>query len=534
MKKLFALLLALTMVFSLATTAFAVDITIKGEASEYKAWKLFDATISSDGENFSYTVNSTYRAALQAVVAAATSTTETTVAPSTVTDTQILTYVSGIVDKSDAARTFADAVYAQIKAMDADATTTTKVFEKLAQGYYLIAETTLATTGNDEADDTYSLVMLDTAGLEDIEIESKEDKPSLSKEIKHNELGTWGVVGDNQIGDTVEFRTITTVPTNISKYPEGYDYEIVDTMSAGLTSNVMTVTDVTIKINDTDVLGPKYYTIVLPGESETFTFKIDVDIAAAVKDSVLSGGEMLYSYYTGTLNERALVYDEGKQDNKAKLVYDNNPYDTEDEGETPEDIVYDWTFKMGVNKVDEDGNALEGAKFALSKVGTLTPELYTEGENKGKLKSTTDLIPLVLESNGVYHVATSEEIEDEEVSKTYIIEGGSAIIQGLDDTTKYYLYEVEAPAGYNKLTAPVDFTITANDYSTDGATYNSVSVKVGETTEEGMATDVVNKSGTELPSTGGMGTTLFYIVGGIMVAAAVVLLVTKKRMGAEA
>lgn len=529
MKKFFALLLALTMVFSLATTAFAVNITIDGEASEYKAWKLFDATVSSDGKNFSYTVNATYKSALQTVVANATTTDETPVVATDVTDAQILAYVSGIADKSDAARTFADAVYAQIKDMDADATTSTNEFENLAQGYYLIAETTLANTGDDEADDTYSLVMLDTAGNENIEITSKEDKPSLSKEIKHNELGTWGVVGDNQIGDAVEFRTITTVPTNISKYPEGYDYEIVDTMSAGLTSNVKTVSDVTIKIGDSTALDSKYYTIVLPGAGDTFTFKIDVDIAAAVKDSVLSGGEKLYSYYTGTLNEDALIYDEGKQNNEAYLIYDNNPYDTEDKGETPKDVVYDWTFKMGVNKVDEKGNALEGAKFVLSETGTLTPEL----DENGAVEDATSLIPLVVESAGVYRVATAEEITDDEVTKTYIIEGSSATIQGLDDATKYYLYEVEAPAGYNKLTAPVDFTITAT-YNTDGSNYESVTVKVGEKdASTTLSTNVENKTGTELPETGGMGTTLFYIAGGIMVAAALILLVTKKRMSAE-
>ena len=139
----------------------------------------------------------------------------------------------------------------------------------------------------------------------------KGDKPTLNKQIKHNENGEWGVVGDNQIGDTVEFRTITKVP-NTSGYTK-YDYIIHDTMSAGLTSNVKTSADITIKVNDATVLPAEYYTVTANGNS----FSVQVDILKAIQDGKLAHDNELYTYYTGVLNADAKVYDEGKQDNVA-------------------------------------------------------------------------------------------------------------------------------------------------------------------------------------------------------------------------
>ena len=110
----------------------------------------------------------------------------------------------------------------------------------------------------------------------------KGDKPTLNKQIKHNENGEWGVVGDNQIGDTVEFRTITKVP-NTSGYTK-YDYIIHDTMSAGLTSNVKTSADITIKVNDATVPPAEYYTVTANGNS----FSVQVDILKVIQDGKLA------------------------------------------------------------------------------------------------------------------------------------------------------------------------------------------------------------------------------------------------------
>lgn len=347
----------------------------------------------------------------------------------------------------------------------------------------------------------------------------KGDKPTLNKQIKHNENGEWGVVGDNQIGDTVEFRTITKVP-NTSGYTK-YDYIIHDTMSAGLTSNVKTSADITIKVNDATVLPAEYYTVTANGNS----FSVQVDILKAIQDGKLAHDNELYTYYTGVVNADTKVYDEGKQDNVAYLEYSNNPNVDTDKGKTPEKKVYDWTFKMGINKVNENGGQLTGAKFALSKNGTLkVADMNCDAE--GIPAATTELIGMVKLSDGVYRVAT-----DGDANVVYVVDAGNPVIKGLDDAVDYYLYETKAPAGYNLLSEPVHFKISAA-YNEDGSNYTDVTVTVGAAAaSDTLSANVVNKSGSTLPETGGIGTTIFYVVGSLLVVGAGVVLITRKRMG---
>ena len=143
--------------------------------------------------------------------------------------------------------------------------------------------------------------------------------------------------------------------------------------------------------------------------------------------------------------------------------------------------------------------------------------------------NTTDLIPLVKVSDGVYRVATSEDAAETFV---YAFEAGTAVVKGLDDSIQYYLYETKAPDGYNLLKNPVSFKINA-DYNESGSAlkegYPTVIVNDGNPSTT-LSTDIKNNSGSELPETGGIGTTIFYIVGGILLAAAGILLITKKRM----
>lgn len=391
------------------------------------------------------------------------------------------------------------------------------VIDGLSAGYYLVKDkdNTLV-----NADDFNTAYIMEVVG--NVVATPKGSKPSLDKQIKHNESSTWGVVGDNQIGDTVEFRTITTVP-DITGYVS-YDYIIHDTMSVGLTSNVKTVADVTIKVNDTDVLPTAYYTVTATGN----TFSVKVDVFKAITDGIMKAGDKLYTYYSGVLNAEAKVYDEGKQSNTAYLEYSNNPNKEDEHGKTQDKTVYDWTFKMGVNKIDGvSGTALNGAKFVLSKKGDLkVADLKCDKD--GVPTVTTGLIGLVKVADGVYRVAVEGE-----ANVVYVIDAGSAVIKGLDDAIDYYLYETKAPDGYNRLQGPVKFKISA-EYNTDGSNYTSVTATVGDTEATGLQANIKNNKGTELPSTGGIGTTIFYIVGAVLVAAAGVLLITKKRMSRSA
>ena len=383
-------------------------------------------------------------------------------------------------------------------------------------GYYLIKNTEV---GQGEVFTDYILRVVG-----DVKVNPKSGKPTLDKQIRHDETGAWGVVGDNQIGDTVEFRTITTVPV-VSGYTQ-YTYVIHDEMSAGLTSNVTSNADVTIKVNDEDAkeLDKTYYTVTVdPKNANKFT--VEVDVLNAIKDGKMVEGNTLYTYYTGILNENAKVYNDGKQDNKAYLEYSNNPHGTTT-NKTPEKIVYDWTFKMGVKKVDgADGTPLTDAKFVLSTNKDLDLGAI---DADGQPHNTENLISLIKNSDGSYTVAPAGYTGP----VVNVMTAGDITINGLDDATVYYLYETKAPAGYNRLTAAVRFEITAT-YNDAGDNCTNVTAMVNNDVQPSVSVSVRNNKGSTLPSTGGIGTTIFYVIGGGLMAVAAVLLVTKKRMNSK-
>ena len=509
LRKLTCLLLALVMVFVMTATASAADaytITITNEKTGhiYEAYQVFAGDLAEkDGVKILSNI----------------------VWGSGVTEAG-KTALGNAADKAASLKTETDAkAFAKEVAQylqnptESTAGTGSYTISGLSAGYYLVKDkdNTLS-----DQDDFYTAYIMQVVG--DVNAAPKGDKPTLDKQIKHNDDGSWGVVGDNQIGDTVEFRTISTVPDTTGY--ETYTYWICDTMSAGLTSNVKSAADVTIKVNDNGdkVLDANYYTVNANGN----TFTIDVDILKAVADNVITENDELYAYYTGVLNENAKVYDQGNQDNAAHLEYSNNPND-DGKGKSPDKKVYDWTFKMGINKVDNGDNALTGAKFVLSKSGTIKVTDLACDDN-GVPTVTTGLIGLVKTGEGAYRIALAGDTDI-----VYAIEAGNPVIKGLDDSVNYYLYETKSPAGYNLLSEPVSFRIAA-EYKTDGSALSAdkptVTIGNGEPSTT-LSTNVVNQSGAELPSTGGMGTTLFYVLGGVLVLAAVVLLVTKKRMRSE-
>lgn len=494
MKKLITLLAALTLALAMAVPAFAetttttYTITIKNGTGTYAAYQIFKGDLHDNTlSNIEWGDNVTHDGQ------------------------KVLGHPA---DKAKAltgeaeAKAFASEVAQYLT--DPAAGTGTDSITGLAAGYYLIKNTDV---GTGEVFTDYILQV-----VENVTVQPKSGKPTLDKQIRHNDNGEWGVVGDNQIGDTVYFRTITTVPI-VSGYTQ-YKYVIYDEMSAGLTSNVKTENDVTIKVNDTTELDKKYYTVTVDGTNAN-KFTVTVDVLNAIKDGKMVEGNTLYTYYTGILNEKAKVYNDGKQDNKAYLEYSNNPHDNKTTNSTPVKVVYDWTFKMEINKIDGESNVpLSDAKFVLSKNGSRS--LGTIGDD-GTPSNTKDLISLIENSDGSYTVAPAGH------TGTYVMTAGNITIKGLDDATEYYLYETKAPAGYNRLTDAVKFKITAT-YNDTGDSWTSVTAAVNDVEQSSVSVQVANNKGSTLPSTGGIGTTLFYVIGGVLMAVAAVLLVTKKRM----
>lgn len=497
MKKLIAVLLTMVMVFAMSAIAFAATITIEGGAdgSTYSAWKLLDATNGGeDNKLFAYTVNEKYRTVLQTV-------TEKT------EDADIIAYIAALT--GDDIQKFADAVYAEVKDMDADYTTSEDKFD-VAQGYYLIAETA---TGNSE--DTVSLVMLDTAGNDDVTVKTKEDQPEVVKKVKETDdsegiVTDWQDGADYDIGDKISFQLTGTVSDKIANY-KTYYYEFHDTLSKGLTYNE----DITVTIDGVDVTDS--FSVTFEETENGTTISVKCDDIKSIEGVTITADTKVVVEYTATLNKNAVIGALGNP-NEVTLEYSNNPYDDgdgkPDTGETPKDTVIVFTYESIVNKVDKDNNALKGAGFTLYK-------WYYNEE---------------LEDGGSW-VAVTDEIKGEDMTKF--------TFTGLD-AGKYKLEETTVPAGYNKaddIIFIIESTYTADMGATGAApTLDNLVVK----NEEGnvltvftinvsagtVSTDVVNNSGTELPSTGGIGTTIFYVVGAILVIGAAVLMVTRRRMNA--
>lgn len=514
MKKLMTLVLSIAMVLALGVTAFAAEqtytITINNSATghTYKAYQILTGDLTIDANNNKVLSNLVWGSGVTSEA-----------------ETKLGAAKNLQLNTSDDAANFAKDVADYLNASKAYTSTAQNngiySISGLPAGYYLVKDQD-NTLNN--ADDFYTAYIMEVVG--NVEANPKGNKPTLDKQIYHNETGTWGVVGDNQIGDTVQFRTITSVP-DIGGYTS-YVYTITDTMSSGLTSNVKGADDIKITVGENgQALASDYYTVAVD-PSNSNKFSVTVDIVNAIKDGRISAGQSLYTLYTGTLNKGAVIYHDGKQDNAAYLEYSNNPNNTADKGKTPEKKVYDWTFKMEVDKVagDENRTQLQGAEFVLSK-----------NDNLGNLKetdvaNTEGLIALIYnEEDKTYTIAPA----DYTGTTTKVIEAGDVTIKGLDDATNYYLYETKAPSGYNKLETPTQFKISAS-YNSDGSAYEAVTVKIGGETampSDNLKVEIVNNAGANLPSTGGMGTTIFYVVGTILVLAAVVLLITKKRMHAD-
>ena len=476
-KKLWSILLTMAMVLSMmvpamadsttSTTTDPTTVTIVGTGNKFSAWQLLTAT-EGNNNNFAYELNSKYAAVFQTVT-------------NKTTSEDIVAYITGLTNADDV-RGFADAMYAAIKTagLAADATTTSNTFN-LDQGYYLIAETE---KGADP--DTVSKVMLDTKGKNKLTVETKEGTVDFEKKVKETNDTTGAISGwqdgaDYDIGDAVPFQMKATLPNDFEDYTT-YQLTFHDKQSSGLTFNRNSVV---VKIGNTEV-AEGYSVVEKPGCDNDCTFHI---IFNDLTETTAENGSVITVEYTSTLNSGAVIGSVGNP-NEARVEYTNGS----STDETVWDKVIVFTYDFVVNKVDGDENPLTGADFTLYKqVGTSLVEVAR--------KSVND-------------------------------DGTTFTFTGLDAGT-YKLVETTVPAGYNKAD-DIEFTITAEyEVSDPDPKFISLTTDVTSITDKNengiLVTDVENNAGVELPSTGGIGTTIFYAAGGILVVGAAVLLFAKKR-----
>lgn len=376
---------------------------------------------------------------------------------------------------------FAKAAQTEAAKMTVDATataTTTEVkFENLNLGYYLL-DTTLGT-----------LCSLDTTNPS-VTIKEKNGVPTAEKEVKEDSTKSFGKTNDADIGQTVEFQATITAQAGAE------NYVLHDKMSAGLT--FVNVTGITLNSTAVD---KENYTVKTSGLTDNCTFEIV--FTQDFCDTLKANDEIVVSY-TATLNENAVVGVDGN-DNKVWLDYgdENNTKSTE----KSETTTYTWDLDVLKYANGDESKVLKDAQFVLlnsdkKKVATVV---------SGKLTGWAD-VPAAGEDGTITWPANTVLTTNEK---------GEIKIDGLDADT-YYLRETKAPDGYNKLDKDNEVVISgATKGESETLTYTTVVAKVN------------NQSGTELPSTGGMGTKMFYVFGSILVLGALVLLVVRRRMRTE-
>lgn len=490
-----ALLAAFALVLAMAVPAFAdkanqYTISVPaGSSHTYRVYQIFTGDYSKEGttnklSNVKWGQNSKNR--------------DEGVDVGGKVSEKVLNQLAAVVSGSDAEKLAVIEEYADLNSKEV-ATVTHSNSAKVAPGYYLFKDTTA--TGANE------VYITEVVG--NVSIQAKNPNvPGFEKKLKDkndttdNDFGDWQDVADHDIGDKIPFKLEATVPADYAEYSKYY-FAFHDKEETGLTFNRDSVK---VYVDDTEIKNDfEVKTTTTTTFADGCSFEVvfsDLKTITSVK-----AGSKIRVEYTSTLNDKAVIGDEGNL-NKAQLEYSNNPRDTNSKDKTVWDNVVVFTYQVVVNKyansVAED-NKLTGAEFTLSK----------------KLKDGTSKVITAVKSE----------------------EGTRFTFKGLDDG-EYTLTETVTPEGYNTID-PITFNVSADHEITWDGTGNRNdllnSLTGNEVTGEitfaknanvngSLVTDIINKSGTVLPSTGGMGTTVFYVVGGGLMAVAVVLLVTKKRM----
>ena len=491
MKKIISLLLAAVMLFSLSISAAAFNVTMKtteghtytayqvfsGDLTEVDGSKILSNVVWGDGVNgpallAALKADATYGAAFAECEDAA-----------------------GVADVLAGFNNNSKEIAALAKIIAANKTTAAAsgegAIEGLDAGYYLILDTT-STTGMPEGD-TYSDFILEV--VSNVEVNAKDDSVSSQKKVKDTndttgETTGWQDSADYDIGDDVPFQLKATIANDFDKY-ETYKLVFHDTQCDGLTLNADSFK---AYADGEEITG---FTVV-DNPDDDCTFEVVFDDLTEI-DGV-GNGSVITVEYTSKLNDEAAIGAAGNP-NEMYVEYSNNPNADVDgiedtTGKTPPDKVIVFTYKVNVNKVDENGAPLEGAAFELFK--KVDGEWVSLGEGAG----------------------------DDPTSFAW---------EGIDDG-EYKLHETKTPDGYNSID-DIEFTVSAeHDEESDAPaliSLNGGDKFTGEVSTGVLTSDIKNKQGNTLPSTGGIGTTIFYVLGGLLVAFAAILLITKKRMGAR-
>ncbi len=512
-KKLLASLLALAMVCALAAPVFADDTMENLSNHKFTAYQIFTgdvATVGNDTKlsNADWGADVDIHAILTDLSTKSDFTSRFNGITTASSAADVVAKMAGMNETDAVTIAFAKMVATHLTGTGTPFTGTS--FAAPKAGYYLIKDTTTFSSTDPNKYHTYQFSLLKVTQAGTVTITSKAAKPSVKIEVQKSD-GSWDNSTDAAIGDTCKFRLTATLPEssnhNAYDYYDNYTIWFSNDLSAGFSEmsepTIITDNGTSLNITDQDV----HYTSTQNG----FGLMIE---NLADHTANLNLGSTVIVEFTAKLNSKAAITTKSgvntTNTSTVQLSFSNDPAHsdsiTSGMGTTAKDTAYVHTYGMDILKIASDtSRSLPGAKF----------ELYSDPACNTELKFTKDNTgAYCYDANG-----TAEMVSDAD---------GKIKINGLKPST-YYLKETEAPAGYNKVDDPIAFTFGAIHDATGASVTLTISNKM--TLEDtGPRVVVVNKAGVVLPSTGGIGTTIFYVVGGLLMVGAAVLLVTKKRM----
>ena len=478
MKRIIPFILALLLIASLSLTAIADgetgSITINGiiEDNTYEIYRMLDLeSYDVAAGAYSYKANAAWTAFFATDDAKAYMTTD---------DDGYVTWTAAEDDDTKAAFAKLALAYAQTNDIDPVKssentgdfviTGTAGKFTDLELGYYLVDSTVGALCGL-------------TTTKPDASINAKNGIPTIDKQVKEDFTEQWGADNTADIGQTVEYRVTINVQAGAQ------NYVLHDTMDNGLTYKAVTKIEHVVSGGVTETLDSDDYT-VKTGADVADGFDFEVHFSTEFCDKLEADDEIIVSY-EAMLNPNAVIAGTGNV-NTAWLTFGEG-------NESNEDSVTTYTYGIDIVKTNSENTLIDGAQFKIYDAAN--------GGNE---------VAVVLMDDGV----TYRRAEADETGVSIVVKDGKVRVVGLDSDT-YYLEETVAPDGYNKLTARQKFIIS--DANLD-ATFN------GEIYSADSGVQVVNKTGSMLPETGGTGTVIFTVIGSAVVLVTGVVLVTKKRM----